>query len=456
MEEQGPDLVNVAKRAVNRRTFLGMAGVAVSVPALLAACGGSSPSGSTGGGSGDTSGQPIKFWNQPWGNTTFNTLDGTITEGYKPAKGYPKATYQVIQWANFLQTYTSAVTSNTGPACSSGGGTQAFLFAHQGYIQYADDLLGQWKSNGLYDDFLPGLLDTMKTKQGYAGIPYNLDMRVGWYSPSLLQQAGASVPTDWQSYMDTCAALKKIGVYGFGVGSGSGNYTGSHIMVSFMLNNGGGLFDKAQQPNCVTRQNIEAMNYVLELVHKGYVDPACPSYTSANVQSQWTAGKFGMGFDTAGLSENVGGTVGAAMQLLSPLKGPSGKKGAIYFPNNIMMYKHNPTVKGTEAFLTYYYKNMHPLWTENTGIGLPVLKSITKTSAFKSSPINAKVINEWLPISHPWAYPGSSSNFYNVTAVDGTPLMGNFCQAILGGKTDAKTALTTLQNAIKAQIASNG
>ena len=434
---------------VNRRKFLGMAGAAAAAPAFLSL-------GRAGASSSSSSGDVIKFWNQPWGNTSFNQLDQQITQAYQPKNGLPKATYQVIQWANFLQTYTSAVSSNTGPAVSSGGGTQAFLFAHQGFIHYADHVINSWKSNGLYNDFLPGLLNTMKTKQGYAAVPYNLDMRVLWYSPSLFQKAGATVPTDWQSFLNACAALKKIGVYGFGVGAGTGNGIGNQAIVSFMINNGGGLFDKHQQPNIVTQANIDAVNFVLECVHKGYVDPAAASYTNANVNSQWTAEKFGMGLDTAGLAQNVGGTVGGALKVMSPLKGPHGKKGMLFFPNNIMMYKNTPSTKGSEAFLTYYYKNMKPLWTQNTGVGLPVLKSLTETPEFKSDPNMVKVIQEWLPVSKTWAAPGSNSIFLGVTSVDGTTPMLNFAQSVLGGQTDAKSALTTLQNAVKANLQQTG
>src|SRR6187402_1517770 len=162
----------------SRRGFLGVAGGA-ALAALLAAC-------TTGGGSGG--GKALKFWNMPWGGTAFNPLDKKITLAYKPANGLPAATYQEIQWANFTQTFSSAIASNTGPAVSSGGGTQAFQFEAQGKIAYADNLLKSWESNGLKDDFLDGLLDTMKTDKGYAAVPYNLDVRVAWYNKSLMQQ----------------------------------------------------------------------------------------------------------------------------------------------------------------------------------------------------------------------------------------------------------------------------
>ncbi|MCU1529917.1 MAG: sugar transporter substrate-binding protein, partial [Frondihabitans sp.] len=332
--------------AFSRRTFLGLAG-GVSAVGLLAAC---TSGGGSGGGKSSTG--TIKFWNMPWGSPAFNTLDKKITTAYKPASGLGAASYQVIQWANFTQTFSSAIASNTGPAVSSGGGTQAFQFASQGKIAYADDLLDSWKKNGIYDDFLPGLVDTMKTSKGYAAVPYNLDMRVMWYSKSLLAKASANVPTDWQSYLDACAALKKIGVYGWGQGSGAGNFTGSHIMVSFMINNGGGLFDENQKPNCVTSANVEAIDFILELVSKGYTDPASATYTSANVEAQWKAKKFGMGWDGAGLPANVGGDSTTDLIVGDPLTSPAGKKGALYFPNNIMMYKNTPSQKGSEAFLT--------------------------------------------------------------------------------------------------------
>ncbi|GAB3614334.1 ABC transporter substrate-binding protein [Humibacter ginsengisoli] len=430
--------------AFTRRGFLGLAG-GVAATTLLAACSSGGGGGSTGG-----SGKPLKFWNMPWGGTTFNPLDKKITLAYKPKSGLPAATYQEIQWANFTQTFSSAVASNTGPAVSSGGGTQAFQFAHQGKIAYADDLINSWSSNGLKDDFLPGLLDTMKTDQGYAAVPYNLDVRVSWYNKTLMAQAGAENPTTWDEYKDVCAKLKKLGVYGFGIGSGAGNFTGSHILTAFMINNGGGLFNSKKEPECVTDRNVEAMEYVLELVQNGYSDPAAATYTSANVQAQWKAKKFGFGWDTAGLPAGAVGDVASDLVVGDPLTGPHGTKGGLYFPNNIMMYKNTPSQKGSEAFLTYYYKNMSKLWTEKTGIGLPPLKSIADTPVLKSDPVTVKILKEWQPIYGTWAAPGGKGLFYNIAnTVDGTQPMNTFAQSILGGKTDAKSALTTLQNAIE-------
>ena len=230
-----------------RRTLLG-AGVSALAVGALAACSSSGTTGSS------KASAPLKFWNQPWGAPAFLTEDERISAAYKPKSGFGKIQYRQVQWANFTQTYSTAVAANTGPAVSSGGGTQAFLFESQGKIAYADDLLDSWKKNGIYDDFLPGLVDTLKTKNGYAAVPYNLDMRLFWYRKDLLEKAGTTPPTTWDEFEATCKALKKIGVYGCGTYSGAGDFTGGHIIVAFMINNGGGLFDEKQKANASRRR----------------------------------------------------------------------------------------------------------------------------------------------------------------------------------------------------------
>jgi multiple sugar transport system substrate-binding protein len=238
-------------------------------------------------------------------------------------------------------------------------------------------------------------------------------------------------------------------VYGYGTGSGAGRFTGFHQLVSHMINNGGGLFDENEKPNCVTKANIEAMEWVLGLVKNGYVDPRSATYTSPNFFAQVTAGKFGMWWDSQGTPSNVtNASVKKALQVGDPLTSPSGQKGALFFPNNIMMYKNTPSQKGSEAFLTYYYQNMKPLWTKNTGIGLAPLKSISDT-AYNDDPNTKKIVTDWQPVSKAWGAPGKNAVFLGTTKVDATQPTINFAQQILSGKTDAKSALTTLQNALK-------
>ncbi len=430
--------------SISRRTFIGAVGGGLAALGL-AACSSSK--------SGSGSGTTIQFWNMPWGGTRFNPLDQKITEAYKPKPGLPEVRYQAIAWSNFVARFASATASKTNPAVSSGGGTQAFEFAKQGHIAMADGLLDSWKSNGLYDDFLPGTLETMKTPQGYVAIPYNLDMRINWYSKSLLAKAGVQPPTDWQSFENVCAALKKIGVYGLGLSAGAAG-NAFQAIVGWMINNGGGIFDEQQMPNLVTPANIETITFLQGLIRKGYADPRSTGYSATNTQEQWKAGKFGMQVEGPGLASNLGGKWATDVVVGDPLTSFSGKKGALYFPNNIMMYKNDPSPKGAEAFLTYYYKNMAPLWTQHTGIGLPVLKSIASTPEFKQDPNAAKCVEAWLPICKTWAAPGGDALFANVSIVDSTNPMTVFGQDVVSLKESPKGALTKLQNTLMKNLKS--
>ena len=209
----------------------------------------------------------------PWGPQAYADEAKSLVTGYSPAKGLPSASYQQIQWNNFYQTFSSAIASKTGPAVSSGAGFQAFQFAEQGAIAYADDLIDSLRKSGKLDDFLPGTVESMKTPDGYAAVPWQADYRVLWYRKSLLEQAGVEVPTDWASYIEASKALAKIGVYGFGIGAGAGNSVGSQVLISLMINNGGGLFDKDQNPDAVTDANIAAMDFVRELIAVGRCRP---------------------------------------------------------------------------------------------------------------------------------------------------------------------------------------
>lgn len=424
---------------ISRRSlFAGVGGVAAL--ATLAACAPAAQGSAN-----------LRFWNMPWGGSAFSPLDKKITLAYEPAAGLPTASYQAVQWANFTATFASAIASKTGPAVSSGSGTQAFQFAEQNHIVYADGLLESWRANGLADDFLPGVLDTMKTDKGYVALPYNLDMRALWYRKSLLEKAGVTPPSDWQSYLDVCEALKKIGVFGFGIASGAQG-SGFQALVGLLINNGGGLFDAEQKPNCVTPANIEALEFVVEMIRKGYVDPGSVSYSTTNARSQWKAGTFGMGFEGPGLEQVLGGSIAADMAVADPLTGARGGKGALFFPNNIMMYRNTPSQKGSEAFLTYYYKNMAALWTQRTGAGLPVLKSIAATPEFRSDANAVALVEKWQPICKTWAAPGNDALFANVSLVDSTPVMSTFAQSVLSLKATPKEALTALQSTLTSQL----
>jgi multiple sugar transport system substrate-binding protein len=426
--------------AFSRRGVLGATAGAAALATLTACAGGSGGSGGAG--------KPITFWDMPWGTPEYNTAAQKITEAYKPTGSNGAAKYQIIQWNNFTQTYSSAIASKTGPAISTGGGFQAYQYAEQGAIAYADDLIDTFKTEGIYDDFLPGLFDSFQTKDGYCAVPSQIDMRIWWYRKSIFDEVGVSLPTTWDEYLTVGKALAAKGYYAYGIGAGAGANTGAHSMIVMMINNGGGLFNADNELDCVTDRNIEAMDFIRELAREGIIDPASVSYTLDNMRTQWREGKFAMGINSPGLNDDLGDTEGDVL-VATPMAGPHGDVGTLQFVNNTMMYTNTPSQESSEAFMLYWFQNYGTLWQQKLFPQLPVLQSVIDLPEFQASTQKAEILKTWQPIAKTYAAQGDTVDV-RIAAIDGGQALAEFTQKMLGGQTDSKTALEKLQKDIEA------
>lgn len=424
--------------AFSRRGFLGLAGGAAAV-ASLAAC-------SSGGGGGSSSGT-LAFWDMPWGQADYNPAAQALAEAYQPSGSGPRAEYQVIQWSNFTQTFASAIASKTGPAVSSGGGFQAFQFAEQGAIAYADDLVESFRSDGTYDDFLPGVIDGMRTENGIAAIPNQLDMRVWWYNKALFDEYGLTVPTTWDEYLTTGKALAAQGKFAFGTGAGANNAQGAHSLLVMMINNGGGLYNADGDLDIVNERNIEAMEYVREFANEGLIDPASVTYSTDNLTAQWTNRNIAMGLNTPGLNDSLGAT-NPEVLVAEPMTSPRGEVGTLQFLNNIMMYTNTPSQAASEEFLTYWIQNMSTLWQQRVVPALPILKSIAALPEFAENEQKKKILDVWQPIAKTFAAQSATVDA-RLAAIDGGQAMNEFTQTMLSGRAEPQAALEQLDSGLR-------
>ena len=221
-------------------------------------------------------------------------------------------------------------------------------------------------------------------------------------------------------------------------------------MVALMIMNGGGLFTPDGKADCVTDRNIESMDLVRQMVSEGIIDPASVSYTTDNLNTQWAKGKVALGFNSAALLSQAA-AVADDLEVVSPIAGPHGDKATLHFVNSIMMYTKTPSQDASEAFMTYYFKNIHQYWDAGLVGGVPVLKSITDSEAFKKSPSQVKIVKEYTPIATTYAATGTKL-FAGLASVDGGQALTQFAQTMLQGKTDSKEALTKLQTGIEEAI----
>ena len=254
---------------MSRRGFLGLAAAAAAVP-TLAACNvsGSSNTGGSGG-----SADPIKFWDQPWGATGLQRPGQEDHRGLRPASGDGQGDlpdHSVEQLLSDLLLRDRV--------WNRAGRLQWRWFPAVPVRRAGGDRLRRQAARVLEDRrlvrrFPAGILEANKVDGGYAAVPWQLDARIVWSNKALLEKAGVEAPTDFDSWISVGKALKKIGVFGYGIGTGAGNNLGSHSMVALMIMNGGGLFTPDGKADCVTDRNIESMDLVRQMVSEGIIDP---------------------------------------------------------------------------------------------------------------------------------------------------------------------------------------
>ena len=335
---------------LSRRNFLTAAAAAGVLPIVLDACSSGSSSSSSGGSSPTGT---ISFWDGEVGTGQLNTQAKKLTEAYKDGK--ITGSYNLMT-GNDYEIIEAALAANKGPTVAGGYAYQAFQFADQGDILYADDVVATMQKNGQYADYLPGLFDQLKTSKGYVAIPYGVDTRALWYNKTLLTQAGVAVPTDWPSFMAACKALKKIGKYGYVTAANSSNSAyGTHTLAAFMINNGGGMFDETGKADCLFDRNVEAVEYLLEMSKNKYIDPGSVSYIDTDVYTALKSGRVGMALANPTIPQETGGTpTNTPFAVMSPLAGPHGNKGTIQYLKNYQMYTKTPSKAASEKFLIWW------------------------------------------------------------------------------------------------------
>ena len=436
------------RNGVSRRKFLAIASAAGVLPIVLEACSSSSSTSGTSTASGPTG--TIEFWDGEVGTGQLNTEAKTITEAWK--HGNLTGSYDLLT-GNIYEVIEAALAANKGPAVAGGYAYQAFQFADQGDIHYADNVVATMQSNGEYDDYLPGLFTPLKTSKGYVGIPWGVDTRALWYNKALLAKAGAAVPTDWPSFLAAAKALKKIGVYGYVTAAASSNSAyGTHTLASFMINNGGGMFDEAGNADCLYDRNVEAVEYLLELSQGGYIDPGSVSYIDTDVYSELKAGRAGMALANATIPEECGTSpVTGDLVVMSPLAGPHGDKGTIQYLKNYQMYTRTPSIAGSEDFLLWWnqqFVGAKGFYAQGITAAVPIRKSAIALPQVQADPQLVKIIKEWVPVAKAESA-RSPVIFSGLATVDNGTAMVQCIQSILGGKVTAKDALQTLQTGIQ-------
>jgi raffinose/stachyose/melibiose transport system substrate-binding protein len=200
-------------KPMNRREFLasaGAAGAALSLPALLAACGGSAPTTSSNGP------VTVNWWhistNDP-GKSNWQNL----ANQYMKAHPNVKIKITILENDAFKTKLTTNMQAGTPPDIfHSWGGGVLYQYGKAGLVQ---DLTPALQQGGWGDSFGQAALNVYGQDGKYYGVPFDMGAVGFWYNKAAFTKAGITTPpATWTDFLDTVKKLKSAGLTPLAVG----------------------------------------------------------------------------------------------------------------------------------------------------------------------------------------------------------------------------------------------
>ncbi len=375
----------------------------------------------------------IKFWDMVWGPPEYITAAKNLVAQFNKTHPTLQVSYQSIPWANWYQTYATALASGSGPDVSTGAGYQAFQFADKGYILPLDQLVSSMKTDGTLSGFLPGTVNLLRYKGHQVAIPWQIDIRVLYYRKDLFAKAGLThPPTTWAEFQADARKLtnRSRHVYGYGM---SGDTLGEQQVLTFMLGNGGGLFNKAGAPDLPNARNVEAITFLDNMAKAGTIDPAGSGWQSADLEKAFGNGTVAMMIDTPGTQARYPASVATQVAIVPPLKSPHGTSGTISWVNNIMAYKETKNPQAVYMFMQWWSQNQLPLFTTGHVTAVPTRTSFVDNAYFQHDPYMTQIIKQYVPIGKTTAT-HNASLFPALNAVEGQGFLQTMAQQVILGQ----------------------
>ena len=162
----------------------------------------------------------------------------------------------------------------------------------------ADGLLepvSQWCPEELYNDFFPSFIDQSILNDTVWAVPDLASARALFYNVDMFEEVGIEVPTTWAELEDACQAILDYyggEVYPWGIDMTTDE--GQAAFAYYTWGNGGGFVDADGNWAVNSPENVEAIEYALGLVSKGFTNPNPATQTRYDLQDMFAAGKLAM------------------------------------------------------------------------------------------------------------------------------------------------------------------
>ena len=379
-----------------------------------------------------------------YGTQTNDWFTGTGMNGTSFVKKFEEANpgiklnLEVVSWNDVYTVVSTRISNNNAPDILN---IDSFAdYANEGLLLPVKDYCPQ----ELLDDFFPAFIDQSVMDGTLWAVPILASARALYYNADLLEAACVEVPTTWAELEDACQALVDFyggDVYPWGIDMTTDE--GQAAFAYYAWGNGGGFVDDEGNWTINSPENIEAVEFAVNLYKKGYTNPNPATQTRYDLQDMFGAGKLAMVIAPNSLPTYIatkGYTdVNYAVADIPHNEGKS--SSAVGVMDRFMAFKDDSApdqAARNEAigkFLSFYYeKENYTGWVTMEDF-LPAVSSVAESMA-AADPVFAGWLNV---LNNCKFYPTAKTEWIDVK--QGTSAVEQ--SALTGG--DVKTLLDELQ-----------
>ena len=230
-----------------------------------------------------------------YGTQTNDWFTGTGMNGTSFVKKFEEANpgiklnLEVVSWNDVYTVVSTRISNNNAPDILN---IDSFAdYANEGLLLPVQDYCPQ----ELLDDFFPAFIDQSVMDGTLWAVPILASARALYYNADLLEEAGVEVPTTWAELEDACQALLDYyggDVYPWGIDMTTDE--GQAAFAYYVWGNDGGFVDDEGNWTINSDENVEAIEFAIDLYNKGYTNPNPATQTRYDLQDMFGAGKLAM------------------------------------------------------------------------------------------------------------------------------------------------------------------
>ncbi len=230
-----------------------------------------------------------------YGNNTRDWFLGTGMNGssfvdlFSAANPDIKLNLEVVSWSDVHKEVSTRISNNNAPDILNIDTFSEFQ---------ADGLLlpvSDYCPADLFEDFFPAFIQESIIDGTVWAVPDLASARALYYNKTMFEEVGVEVPTTWAELKDVCQAIKDFyagDVYGIGLDLTEDE--GQATFAYFAWGNNGGFTDENGNWALNSDANVEAVEFVMDLINSGYANPSPSTQTRYELQDLFGAGKLAM------------------------------------------------------------------------------------------------------------------------------------------------------------------